>query len=288
MNLLYLLENGDIDGYTKALTRKFAIKVNKDHGQNFVVNKSLLNNLISAADLKSGDIVVEVGGGIGTVTFDLLKRCRKVFLYEIDPILSSIIVKVFNEYLKDLEVISGDFLTEEIPKHQKLVSNLPFNISSPFIKKITEMEYRPKIISVTFQKEFADHLCAKPGDSGYSRISVHSSFFYKFDIIETFSPDSFFPPPKVHSCLVRGIKLEPPDSVKEKDFTVFLTNLFCRKHKKVRNNLRVYSKTLAREQRKDFMREVDELEYKADQPINLTPNEILCLFQEFRSLLENF
>ncbi len=277
-----------MDRYTKALIRRFAIKVKKDHGQNFVVNKNLVNKLISVADLKSADIVVEVGGGIGTVTFDLLKNCKKVFLYEIDPILSSIIVKVFNEYLEDLEIISGDFLVKDIPKHQKLVSNLPYNISSPFLKKITEIEYPPEIISITFQKEFADHLCAKPGDSGYSRISVHSSFFYKFDIIETFSPDSFFPPPKVQSCLVRGIKLEPPDSVKEKDFTEFLTNLFCRKHKKVRNNLRVYSKTLAREQRKDFMREVDGLEYKADQPINLTPREILYLFQEFRSLLENF
>ncbi|MHA2305436.1 MAG: 16S rRNA (adenine(1518)-N(6)/adenine(1519)-N(6))-dimethyltransferase RsmA [Candidatus Hodarchaeales archaeon] len=262
--------------------------MNKNHGQNFVVDKNLLNYLISIADLTTEDIVVEVGGGIGTVTFDLLKNCKKVYLYEIDPILSSIIVKVFNKYQDNLEVISGDFLTETIPKHHKLVSNLPYNISSPFMKKITEMEYRPNIISVTFQKEFADHLCAKPGDSEYSRISVHSSFFYKLEIIKTFSPSSFYPTPKVHSSLVRGCKLNPPDSVKEKDFSEFLTNLFCRKHKKVRNNLRVYSKALAREQRKDLMREIDKLEFKANQPVNLTPNEILSLFLEFKSILKNF
>ncbi|MHA2073082.1 MAG: 16S rRNA (adenine(1518)-N(6)/adenine(1519)-N(6))-dimethyltransferase RsmA [Candidatus Hodarchaeales archaeon] len=288
MNLLHLLKNGDINGYTKALIRNYAIKMNKNHGQNFVVDKNLLNYLISIADLTTEDIVVEVGGGIGTVTFDLLKNCKKVYLYEIDPILSSIIVKVFNKYQDNLEVISGDFLTEAIPKHHKLVSNLPYNISSPFMKKITKMEYRPNIISVTFQKEFADHLCAKPGDSEYSRISVHSSFFYKLEIIETFSPSSFYPTPKVHSSLVRGCKLNPPDSVKEKDFSEFLTNLFCRKHKKVRNNLRVYSKALAREQRKDLMREIDKLEFKANQPVNLTPNEILSLFLEFKSILKNF
>jgi ribosomal RNA small subunit methyltransferase A len=288
VNFLHYLEKGEIKAYTNALIENFAITTYKTQGQNFVIKKKVINDLLSAINLNDNDIIVEVGGGIGTLTFYLLKYCKHIFLYEINPILSSIILKVFNKFQDKLEVISGDFLEQNIPNHHKLVSNLPYNISSPFIKKIIEMRNQPDTLAVTFQKEFADHLCAKPGDSGYSRISVYSSFFYKFDIVSTFPPRYFFPSPKVHSSLVRGTRLTPPEIVKDKEFFIFLTNLFCRKHKKVRNNLQVYSKNFTRELRKDYLKEVDKLEFHSNQPKNLSPSEILNLFQEFQLLLRNF
>ncbi|MFX0086355.1 MAG: 16S rRNA (adenine(1518)-N(6)/adenine(1519)-N(6))-dimethyltransferase RsmA [Candidatus Hodarchaeota archaeon] len=288
MNFLHYLEKGEVKAYTNALIENFAININKTQGQNFVINKEVINGILSSINLNHNDIIVEVGGGIGTLTFYLLKYCKQIFLYEIDPLLSSIILKVFNKFQDKLEVISGDFLEQKIPNHQKLISNLPYHISSPFIRKIIEMKNRPDILAVTFQKEFADHLCAQPGESEYSRISVYSSFFYKFDIVSNFPPHYFFPTPKIHSSLVRGTRLTPPDIVKDKEFFTFLTNLFCRKHKKVRNNLQVYSRNLTRELRRDYLKEVDRLEFHSYQPINLSPHEILNLFQDFQSLMKNF
>jgi len=288
LEFLRYLEKEELKKYTNALIENYAIITHKSQGQNFVINKSLIDDLISTVNLEEEDIVVEVGGGIGTVTYYLLQKCKRIFLYEMDPILSSVILKVFNDYKTKLDVNSGDFLLQDIPNHKKLVSNLPYNISSPFIKKITEMKHRPEILAVTFQKEFADHLCAEPGDSAYSRLSVHSSFFYKFTIIKTFSSHYFFPSPKVQSSIVRGTRLTPPEIVNDPDFPTFLINLFCRKHKKVRNNLQIYSKQYERNLRKNFMNEVDNLEFYSNQPKNLSPNEILRLFQEFKSLMKSF
>lgn len=248
----------------------------------------MIDTLLIEARLDEKDTIVEVGSGIGTLTYFLLQSCQKVLSYELDPILSTIVRKEFFDYGDKLKVISGDFLKLEIPPHQKLISNLPYGISSPFIKKITEIEFRPEIVAVTLQREFANHLCAKPGDPDYSRISVFSSFFYDFEMIKTFPPRFFIPKPHVQSNLVRGIRLEPPKLIRGKAFFLFLTHLFCRKHKKVRNNLQVYVKEYPRDLRKLFRFELDKLEYRAHQPINLSPSEILDLFQQFNEIIISF
>lgn len=284
LTFLHLLAKGNLKKYTTALIQNYAISPRKSWGQNFVVKKVVIDDILSEAALNKEDRIVEVGGGIGTLTYFLLQNCQKVFSYELDPILSSIIIKEFFEYGEKLKVISGDFLKLKIPVHHKLISNLPYGISSPFIKKMTQIEKRPETIVITLQREFADHLCAKPGDPNYSRISVFSSFFFKFEITKTFPPHFFTPMPHVHSCLVRGTKLEPPEEVKRKDFFIFLTHLFCRKHKKVRNNLQVYIKQFPRDHRKLFRKELDKLEFHGNQPINLSPKEILDLFQQFNEI----
>jgi 16S rRNA (adenine1518-N6/adenine1519-N6)-dimethyltransferase len=260
----------------------------KSLGQHFVVEKKVIDALISESNFTFKDEVVEVGGGIGTLTFFLLQHCKKVISYEIDPILSTIMLKEFIQDNKRLKVISGDFLIQEIPSHHKLVSNLPYSISSPFFQKITDMDHRPERIAITIQSDFANHLCAIPGESNYSRISVFTSYFYKFEEKDTFPPNCFYPKPKVNSSLVCGNRLNPPKEVKESNFAIFLTNLFCRKHKKVRNNLRVYRKTLQKEDRPRFIRELDKLEYSSTQPINLTPIHILDLFTQFEDILHQF
>ncbi|UCG00578.1 MAG: ribosomal RNA small subunit methyltransferase A [Candidatus Heimdallarchaeota archaeon] len=288
MSVFQLLEKGNLKKYTETLIQNYAISPKKSKGQNFVINKSVIDSLLIEANLDEKDTIVEVGSGIGTLTYFLLQNCQKVFSYEIDPILSTIISKEFFNFGERLEVISGDFLKLEIPPHQKLISNLPYGISSPFIKKISEIKNRPEIIVVTLQSEFANHLCAKPGDPDYSRISVFSSFFYEFEVIQTFPPYFFTPKPHVQSNLVRGNRLEPPKLIRSKDFFKFLTLLFCRKHKKVRNNLQVFAKGYPRDLQKLFRLEIDKLEYCAYQPINLSPNQILDLYQQLKEIMSTF
>lgn len=288
MSFLHLLEKENLKKYTKTLIQSYAISPKKSWGQNFVIKKAVIDALLSEVALNQEDTVVEVGGGIGTLTYFILQNCQKVLLYEIDPILSTIVIKEFIDYSEKLKVISGDFLKLKIPLHQKMVSNLPYGISSPFIRKLTQIKHRPEIIAVTLQSEFANHLCAKPGYPDYSRISVYSSFFYKFEVIQTFPPHFFTPRPHVNSSLVRGTKLNPPKITKDEDFFVFLTHLFCRKHKKVRNNLQIYAKQYPRDPRKLFRAELDKLEFHNNQPVNLSPSEILDLFQQFNEMLMTF
>lgn len=288
MSFLDYLEKGNLKKYTQTVIQNYAISPRKSWGQNFVVDKSVIDALLEEANLRETDIVVEVGCGIGTLTYFLLENCYKVLSYELDPILTTIMRKEFYNYSDKLEIILGDFLKLKIPPHHKLISNLPYGISSPFIKKITDIKSRPEIIAITLQKEFANHLCAKAGDSDYSRISVFSSFFYKFDVISTFPPHFFTPKPHVQSSLVRGMKLDPPELTRGKDFFIFLTHLFCRKHKKVRNNLQVLVKTYPRDLRRMFRHELDKLEYRAHQPVNLSPNQILDLYRQFNDIRISF
>ncbi|MHA2223942.1 MAG: 16S rRNA (adenine(1518)-N(6)/adenine(1519)-N(6))-dimethyltransferase RsmA [Candidatus Hodarchaeales archaeon] len=288
MNYLHFLAEGNLKDYTKHLVQNYAISPKKSLGQNFVVENDVVDTIVSELALKKEDIIVEVGGGIGSLTYSLLLNSQKVFSYEIDPILSSIMKKEFIEFNAKLKVISGDFLTHDIPVHNKLTSNLPYNISSPFIRKLTELKYRPDLIVLTLQKEFANHLCAGPGNPAYSRISVFSSYFYDFEIVKVFPPHFFNPMPRVHSSLIRGTKREPPKEINSEEFFLFLTNLFCRKHKKVKNNLRIYAKHHSRENRKIFMEEVKKLEFQASQPVKMSQNDILSLFIQFKEILRSF
>ncbi len=282
MSNLDLLKSGKLREYTQKITKEYAITPNKSLGQNFVIDKELIDTLISTANLSDSDIVIEIGGGIGTLTFFLLQFSSKIFVYEIDPVLSSIIRKEFFDFRDQLKILNEDFLTHDIFKHTKIVSNLPYKISSPFIRKITQLNHQPAIISATFQTEFANHLCGTPGDSSYSKISVISSYFYEFQNIRKFSKKSFFPFPKVESSVVKGVKKEPPEEVKTPKFDQFLTNLFCRKHRKVRNNLHVYLKGKSKSVQIKMKSNIDHLEFSSHQPINLSPQEILNLYQEFR------
>jgi ribosomal RNA small subunit methyltransferase A len=288
LNFLHLLSRGNLKEYTRAIIQNYAIAPRKALGQNFVIDKSVIDAILLEADLNPKDTIVEVGGGIGTLTFFLLQECQKVISFEIDPILSTVIKKEFIDYNERLTVISGDFLKFETPPHQKLVSNLPYGISSPFIKKISRVSNCPETITVTLQNEFANHLCANPGEPNYSRISVYSSFFYKFDKILTFPSSFFFPKPKVNSSLVHGRRKEPPNEIRNNDFFIFLTNLFCRKHKKVRNNLKVYGRFQPHNIRRAFIKELDKLDFSSHQPIGLSPSQILDLFLQFKEIQKNF
>ena len=286
MSYFHFLKSGDFKSYTHSILSEYAVEPKRNYGQNFVVKKDLINQILSVARIDSNDIVIEVGGGIGTLTYFLLNEAKKIYSYEIDPLLASILKKEFFPYRDQLEIISSDFLSEEILPHHKLVSNLPYAISSPFIWKISNLVNPPETLVVTMQKEFADHLCAQPGSSNYSRLSVFASFFFKFEKIREFKPHYFFPRPRVTSSLVRGERLDPPTIVKDKRFFIFLTALFCRKHKKARNNLLVYQKRVPLPQRKKFRKELDCIMYSKDQPIKLKPDQIVSLYSDFSRMIK--
>jgi 16S rRNA (adenine1518-N6/adenine1519-N6)-dimethyltransferase len=285
----HFLNEGDLKRYTQSIITQYAITPHKAFSQNFVIKKDLINKIISVAEIKKDETVVEIGGGIGTLTYFLIQEAERVISYEIDPLLASVLKKEFFDYNKQLKIISKDFLQEKLIPSGKIISNLPYSISSPVLWKITNMDNPPSLIVLTLQEEFANHLCANVGSKDYSRLSVYCSYFYKFEKIRSLSSSYFYPPPGVSSCLIRGTHIEPPDSVREKAFSFFLTSLFCRKNKKARNNLMVYQKKLDRKFRSDYRKLVDSLENSQIKPINLSPEAILTFYSDYRQrITENF
>ena len=286
LDLLKFLAEGDLKQYTREIILEYAITPKKGFSQNFVVRKALIDKILAIAEISEDDRIVEVGGGIGTLTYYLLANAGEVFSYEIDPLLSSILKKEFYNFKDRLKVISGDFLKEEIIPTQKIISNLPYNISSPFISRISNFEIPPSLVVITVQEEFANHLCAKTGSSNYSRLSVFSSYFFNFEKIKRIPPEYFYPKPKVSSCIVKGTPVQSPAIVKEKGFFPFLTALFTRKHRKSRNNFGIYQKKFANQDRSKFQKSLDIIENSSKQPISLTPEEILNFYVEFRHMVK--
>jgi 16S rRNA (adenine1518-N6/adenine1519-N6)-dimethyltransferase len=278
-----------LKSYTQSIITDYAITPHKPYGQNFVVKKQLIEEILSSASIRDNETILEIGGGIGTLTYYLVQETNNVITYEIDPILASVLKKEFFSYNNRLKIISKDFLKEKDLPRGKIVSNLPYSISSPVIWKISRLLNPPKIIVLTLQEEFANHLCAEVGSKDYSRLSVYSSYFYEIEKISIIPSEYFFPEPKVSSCLVRGESIVPSDTVRKKSFFIFLTALFCRKNKKSRNNLLVYQKRFERRFRSKYRNLVDSLEFSQIHPIHLSPKEILAFYIDYRQMMiDNF
>lgn len=286
MNSLKLLSEQKLADFTQRIIKKYAISPNKNLGQNFAINYDIITKILEFGNINNNDVIIEIGGGIGTLTYYLLEKGCSVYFYEIDPLLVSIVKKEFHQFSDNLHIIEGDVLKYNFPSHSKILGNIPYLISSPLLFKIFKLDPLPQSILFLMQKEFADHLTAKPNTKAYSRLSVISSFYYDFSTLSNYTQEDFFPQPKVQSTLIRGLSLLPPSIIRSDDFIIFLRGIFNRKHKKIANNLKI----LLRDQygfKKDEIREIilsmDDLNRRT---VEFMPSEIITLYQEFTNKKE--
>lgn len=185
--------------------------------------------MVDYADLKPKDIVLEIGPGKGIVTREIAKKC-KVIAIERD--------KKLLEFLKDidnLEIIVGDACEVEFPKFNKIISSLPYQISSPITFKFFEYDWDVAIL--IYQKEFAQRFFAKPGDKNYSRLTIGVNYYCRPERLEKISKGRFRPIPKVDSVMVKLIKKKPEFETNDK-FWELVKNLFQHKKKTVKNALK--------------------------------------------------
>ncbi len=203
-------------------------------GQHFMTDERVLEREVEYAELGSSDTVLEVGPGTGNLTKYLVKRAKKVYAIEKDRALARMIGLSFPE----IEVITGDAMELEWPKFDKMVSNIPYKISSPLTFKLLEHNF--KLAVLTYQEEFAERLVAYAGDFAYSRLSVMAYYRAEMEIMEKIPRSAFKPPPRVDSAVVRIIpRKEPPFRIKdEKLFEDVVRTLFSARRKTVRSALR--------------------------------------------------
>jgi len=191
------------------------IRFLKHLGQNFLIDKNVVRKIIKTAELKSTDIVLEIGPGPGVLTKEIAKYVKGVIAVEKDPRMIEILKENLKEF-KNIKIIQGDILkfnfqfsipnfqsisNDSIFKNYKIVANLPFYITAPAIRKFLESENPPKTMVLIIQKEMAQRICAKPPKMNLLAVSVQ--FYAKPKIISYVPKKSFKPKPKVDAAIIK-------------------------------------------------------------------------------------
>lgn len=216
------------------ILKKHQIRLSKRKGQHYLVNPSILHRIIHNAELSTHDAVLDIGAGIGTLTIPLSKEAGKVVAIEQDPRIASILRERLEEKgITNVDVLEGDATRLNLPYFNKVVSNLPYQISSPITFRLLEYDFDLAILM--YQLEFAERMVAKPGDSKYSRLSVMINLKANVQSLFKVPKGAFLPPPRVSSAVV---KLNPKKNVLLDEFLVKITRaLFQHKRKKAKKAL---------------------------------------------------
>ncbi len=188
------------------------------------------------ADVSKKDVVLEIGSGVGNLTKYIAEKAGKVIAVEKDKEL----VKVLREELSiynNVEIVEGDFLKIDLPKYNKVVSNIPFSLSSEITERILMQGF--DIAVILYQKEFAYRLIAKPGSRNYSRITILAKLFSDVEILEIVSRRNFYPVPDVDSAIVRFRYRGISKDIDIKEFFEFIRKIFIHKKKSLRNALKL-------------------------------------------------
>lgn len=181
--------------------KEYGVKPRKRLGQNFLVSRKALELIVSSLELRPGELVYEVGAGLGTLTAEVAARGAYVLAVEVDAKLAEALRERFRANAL-VDVVHGDALRLPVPRVDKVVSNVPYSISSKLVLKLLrEQNYRVAVL--TLQREFALRLVAKPGSNNYGRLSVVAQLYADMEIVGSVSKRAFYPQPEVDSLVVR-------------------------------------------------------------------------------------
>ncbi len=220
-------------------------KPKKRLGQVFLTDKNIQKKIIDCLELKSSDIILEIGAGRGEITGLIAKRVRKVYALEIDARLTEILKDNLRGSL-NTEIINRDILRFSLARYFsrlnnriKVVGNIPYYLSSPIIEHLFNFRNKINTVFITVQKEFAKRITAAPGSKDYGSFSCFVKYYANPKIIFNIKKNSFWPVPKVDSCFLRlDIRRRPALSKKnERLFFKITRAAFNKRRKTLRNSL---------------------------------------------------
>ncbi len=235
---------------TNFLMKKYNIRANKNLGQNFLIDQDVINKIVECSNLKKDDLVIEIGPGLGTLTKELLNSAGKIICIELDPKMVSILKDRFHLY-DNFQVINADILKTNISeiisnekklgniKTAKIVSNLPYYITTPIIMKLLEDKLDLESITVMIQKEVADRLCAKPGNKNCGAITYSVYYYSIAEKIIDVPSSAFIPKPEVTSEVIKlNIRDNPAIYVKDENLLFKIIKYsFMQRRKTLLNSL---------------------------------------------------
>ena len=187
-------------------------KATKRLGQNFLKDHSVVNKICEAAELTSGDIVIEVGPGYGVLTKKILEKVSRLYAIEKDKNLHLWLKNEFADF-KNVEIINDDILRTDIKKffkHKgrlKFISNLPYNITSPVLSILIENSSVFSNVVIMVQKEVGERIASKPKTRIYGSLSVISQTYFDIRKICLVHSTAFEPEPKVESIVLKMVPI---------------------------------------------------------------------------------
>lgn len=203
---------------TIEVLQKYHFNFQKKFGQNFLIDTSVLDRIITAAEISGEDCVLEIGPGIGTMTQYLAERAREVVAVEIDKNLIPILEDTLAAY-DNVTVINEDILKVDINRIAeernggrpiKVVANLPYYITTPIIMGLFEKNVPLKSITIMVQKEVAERMQVGPGTKDYGALSLAVQYYARPEIVANVPPNCFIPRPGVGSAVIRLTRYEEP------------------------------------------------------------------------------
>ena len=252
-----------LEELTKKICKENNINPARSKGQNFLINEDAYENIIESADLNKDDTVLEVGPGLGFLTEKLASKVKNVVAVELDDRLAELLkIRLLSSKIGNVEIINKDIIElfqnlkgispfgstpvemtkEENHKPQttnyksyKIVANLPYNISSIFLRTVFELKNKPSSLTLMLQKEVAERIIAKPGKMSLLAISVQ--LYARGNIVIDVPGNNFWPAPRVGSAVIH-LELKKGDiDIDEKKFFQLVKFGFSAKRKMLKNNL---------------------------------------------------
>lgn len=275
---------------TKDILSRHGIKLNKNLGQNYLIDKNKRDQIINFGDISKEDVILEIGTGIGTLTLELAKRAKKVIAIEQDQKICEILAqRLEDEKIDNVELINDDALKVDFPPFHKIISNLPYQISSPITFKFLNYDFDLGILM--YQKEFASRMNGEVGTKNYSRLSAMLYFKCDVEKLTEVSNESFIPKPQIDSTVV---KLTPKEnSISDEDFRTyskFTKALFQHRNKKIKNALidsRHIISNIDKKVLKKRLNDIDDEkleEYLKKRVVVLSPEEILLISKKLNPI----
>ena len=203
---------------TAEIIEKYHFSFQKKFGQNFLVDSSILDKIIEAAQITKEDCVLEIGPGIGTMTQCLAEEAGAVVAVEIDRNLIPVLEDTLSAY-ENVTVINADILKLDlnriVEEHNggrpiKVVANLPYYITTPIIMALFEKHVPLHSVTIMVQKEVADRMQVGPGTKDYGALSLAVQYYAKPEVVTKVPADCFMPKPNVDSAVIRLTRYEKP------------------------------------------------------------------------------
>jgi len=225
---------------TREICNIFDIKPSRSKGQNFLIEEKVYDDIIEASNLNKDDVVLEVGPGLGFLTAKLAKKVKKVIAVELDDKLADMLQMAINSQdIDNVEIINQDILQARLEQldegDYKIVANLPYNITSIFLRTFLSKKNKPSKIVLMLQKEVVERIIAKAPKM--SLLSVSVQFYAQARMVREVPATAFWPQPKVDSAV---IDISPHEEVAIEDEKLFFRLAkvgFSAKRKMLKNNL---------------------------------------------------
>nr|WP_253340573.1 16S rRNA (adenine(1518)-N(6)/adenine(1519)-N(6))-dimethyltransferase RsmA [Neisseria sp. HSC-16F19] len=218
-----------------------AHQARKRFGQNFLQDTRVIQDIVAAVRPQPQDTVIEIGPGLAAITAPLAAKLDTLHVVEIDrDIVARLKTLPFADKLviHEGDVLQFDFAS--VPGRKKIVGNLPYNISTPLLFRLSEVAAEVEDMHFMLQKEVVERMVAAPGSNDYGRLSVMLQYFFDMENLIEVPPEAFDPAPKVDSAVVRMIP--QPGRIGVADdfdhFAALVKQAFQQRRKTIRNNLK--------------------------------------------------